>query len=174
MPATFDPIRLADEGVRLTGVVPARLLRRLAEVNLDEAAQVHVDLQFERTANGQREMHGRIEVRAAVACQRCLEPLVLDLVAEPMLFFARPGGTGEPGGVVLEDTEQLPVSEPLVLNEFVEDELLLALPMVPMHAESECRARGYRPPAGSAGSTDASERTGPFASLGRLKKRNDT
>lgn len=168
LPATLDPIRLADEGARLTGVVPARALRRLAEINLDEAAEVHVDLQFQRTANGQREMHGRIAVRAAVNCQRCLEPLELDLVAEPVLFFAR---SGEPGGALPEDVEQLPVSKPLVLNDLVEDELLLVLPMVPMHVESECRARGYR---SSAGTSGVSEKTGPFASLGRLKKRNDT
>lgn len=168
LPATIDPIRLADEGARLTGSIPVRALRRLAGITIENGAEVQVDLQFERTAQGQREMHGRISARVALACQRCLEPLTLDITAAPLLLFAR---AGEPGAGLPEDTEQVVVSKPLVLSDLVEDELLLALPMVPTHAETECRTRGYQPVAGAAAEN---ERTGPFASLGRLKKRNDT
>ena len=62
LPAQIDPIRLADEGVRFCGTLPGSEMSRLQELVLPNSRpeQVAVDLQFERTGQGVRRMHGTI------------------------------------------------------------------------------------------------------------------
>ena len=62
------------------------------------------------------------------------------------------------------------VDKPLLLSALVEDELLLALTMVPTHALSECPAGTYVKQ-GTAGGGNAEGKTkNPFAVLNELKK----
>jgi uncharacterized protein len=62
---------------------------------------------------------------------------------------------------LLESGDALVVERAIALGELVEDELLLELPMVPMHAGSEC-------PAGDSASGRTARRN-PFAVLEKLK-----
>lgn len=141
LPAQIDPIRLADEGVRLAGELPGSELGRLRELARpgSRPAPVTVDLKFERTAHGARLMRGRLETTIEAVCQRCLQPVALALLAEPLIALLVPGEVvaGAP-----EEAETLVVEGPLVLSELAEDELLLAMPMIPVHGEGECAAPG--------------------------------
>ena len=90
-----------------------------------------------------------------MTCQRCLEPMTLSLVARPQWLFVRAGeGRETPPD---EEAEVIEVDRPLMLSELVEDELLLAMPMIPMHRLEECPARKY--------SATGKERENPFAGL---------
>src|SRR5229473_4632557 len=73
LPAIIDPIRLADEGARLVGDLSAKPMRRLAAVCLDKDARISIDLQFDRSAQKWRRLHGTITAVLRVACQRCLQ-----------------------------------------------------------------------------------------------------
>lgn len=137
LPEQIDPIRLAEEGTRLVGELPLDGFPRLREPCRPGSASgpVAIDLLFERVGQGVRLMRGRLQVRLELDCQRCLEALTLDLEATPFLQLLVPGeapaGTG---------AETLVVEGPQRLSEFVEEELLLVMPMVPMHAEGDCVA----------------------------------
>jgi uncharacterized protein len=134
-------------------------MARLRPALLDEAGAVEVDLQFERAeGSGLRRMHGRLAARVQVACQRCLEPMALELVAEPDLILV---GEGEAARLPPE-AETLAVEKPVSVAELIEDELLLVLPMIPMHAPQECPARRH-----VAGAEGAAAGTSPFARLER-------
>ncbi len=130
LPAEIDPLRLADEGRTIEGELPAGLFSRLAGLT----GAVRVSLRFERLAQGARRMQGRIEASVETSCQRCLEPVQVQLRAEPDVLLK----TSEPASGDESEVEVLAVNGPLKLVEYVEDELLLAMPMIPVHTDPAC------------------------------------
>ena len=141
LPVTIDPIQLAERGARLTGTLPVKIMSRLAATCLDGTEDVLVDLIFER---GEGEdvliMHGKLRANLRVKCQRCLEAMTLDLEAKPWFILIRPGARRDN---IEAEPDTLIVDKPLSLVTIAEDELLLALPMVPMHELSQCPAGRY-------------------------------
>ena len=80
-------------------------------------------------------MHGALRVRLQVTCQRCLEAMDLKLEAAPWLILQKSGERLERQEG---EADILVADKPLSLSSLVEDELLLAMPMVPMHAPDQC------------------------------------
>ncbi len=161
LPATVDAIRLADTGTRLAGEIPLKAMTRLRGQCLDDRGEASVDLFFERSADrALRRIRGHISARVRVACQRCLEPMTLTLEAEPSLLIVIKAD--EHPKLLAEDAELLVAGKAVSLNELVEDELLLAMPMIPMHELSEC-------PASASLQAQQHSRASPFAVLDKLK-----
>jgi uncharacterized protein len=107
----------------------------------------------------------RLAVTADVvlACQRCLRPMQRTLASESRLVFAEEGEPELPEGydAVGGDPRKLDLAA------LVEDELLLALPIIPQHAEGEpCEL----PRAGAAGDEETPDVRRPFAGLKDLLK----
>ncbi len=169
LPGTIDPIQLAERGARLTGTLPLKSMPRLAQGSLDGSGDVIVDLAFERQ-EGQQVfiMHGALRVTLRVTCQRCLEAMDLELKAEPWLILQKSGERLEQQEG---DADVLVTDKPLPLSDMVEEELLLTLPMVPMHAPDQCpvkvRAASVARTAPDQGGRG---RKNPFSVLDRLKK----
>lgn len=166
LPGTIDPIQLAERGARLTGTLPLKSMPRLAQGSLKGSGDVNVDLAFERE-EGQQVfvMHGTLRVTLRVTCQRCLEPMNLELEAAPWLVLTK---SGERLQRQEGEADILVADKPLALSEVVEEELLLALPMVPLHAPDRCpvkvRAASVIPEQAARGGKN------PFSVLGKLKK----
>lgn len=97
-------------------------------------------------------------------CQRCLQPVTIDVeVARPLRFVA-----GEALAAALDaesEDDVLELSTSLDLHALVEEELLLALPLVPMH---EHCLPPLQDAAAGASAPDAAAH--PFAALARLKR----
>jgi uncharacterized protein len=92
----------------------------------------------------------------------------LNLEAAPWLFLTKPGARLEPQEG---DADILMADKPLSLSGLVEDELLLALPMVPMHAPDQCTAKVRAANVVRAAPERAERgRKNPFAVLDQLKK----
>jgi len=160
LPAVIEPILLAEKGAHLVGTLPLKAMSRLAEASLDGSGQAQVDLHFGRAEVGKvYEITGRLRATVRAACQRCLEPMALPLEAEVRLLLLRPGE--RPEGLAPE-VEALVVDKPLRLSELVEDELLLAMPMIPAHPVDVCPAKNF---VKSAAIADK-----PLSGLGRLKR----
>ena len=134
LPAEIDPLRLADEGRTIEGELSADQFCRLDGLT----GAVKVSLHFERLAHGARRMHGRIEASVETPCQRCLEPVRLQLRAGPDVLL-KVGETGSKDG---SESDVLAVNGPFNLAEYVEDELLLAMPMIPVHTDPTCELPG--------------------------------
>lgn len=165
LPATFDPIRLAEEGAQLSGSLRLHAMPRLGEQ--DEGARVAIDLQFERAGKARWEMRGEIRATLRATCQRCLRRLTLDVQAQPSVVFVRSESEAATEAAMPAESDVVVATQPLVLKDFVEDELLLAMPMIPLH------------PPGSACELQHVERRGdekknPFAVLSELKNRKDS
>ena len=164
--ATIDPIQLAGKGARLRGKLPVKAMRRLVELCLDDSGEAEVDLMFERGADGMCLMHGTMAATVRVTCQRCLEGMDLELVAEPRLILTKPG---EREDSQAREADTLAVDKPLLLSELVEDEFLLVMPMIPMHDEKVCPVGVYKAAANGIGAGDKTNK--PFSVLNGLKRK---
>lgn len=112
---------------------------------------------------------GELEVRAEalLTCQRCLGPMRRTLQSTSQLAFVEREDAAVPA-----DHETIPGDPRRVdLAGLVEDELLLSLPLVPMHGAGEkCTAQeSHRIPDADAG-PPAQEMRRPFAGLKDLLK----
>ncbi len=165
LPSTINPILLAEAGTRLTGAVAVRTMARLSALLLNDSGAAEINLAFaQAVGSGVRKMRGRIQVPAVnVTCQRCLEPMQLALETEVDVVLLR---EGEPDGNVSPEVDVLSFGPaPVGLAELIEDELLLALPLVPMHAVADCPARRY---IGARTGDETAEH--PLAGLARPKR----
>ncbi len=134
LPERVDPKRLAHQGARLAGSIPAAALNRLgAAFELRGAAQA--ELGFGWSDGGRVRVSGEISVPIAGTCQRCLQEYVTTLHADVDLEIGEsPRDTEQDFELVLGPDERLDIVE------LVEDELLLAAPMIALHARGECAA----------------------------------
>ncbi len=172
LPASIDPIRLADQGDHLSGTIPLnRMKRLLANCRSDEGV-VSVDLSFHY--DGQRDVRaiiGAVMTEISLDCERCLQPMTLPLRGEVNLLVLMSGQE-----TLAETDDALVASGPVSLAELVENELILALPMVPMHPMDKCSAAkqieqtdsaSVAPEPGQGGNKES-----PFAELAKLKRSN--
>jgi uncharacterized protein len=172
LPVTIDPIQLAERGARLTGTLPLKSMARLTQNCRDGAGDVFVDLAFERGV-GEKVflMHGTLRVQLRTTCQRCLEGMDINLEASPSLVLLRSEAAQDLSG---DDPDTLVADKPVSLIALVEDELLLVLPMVPMHELSQCPAKKYVAEKAGTDIRDVvkGERKNPFAVLKDRKSRD--
>ena len=137
LPQYIDPERLAIEGVHLVGQVGLNEMARLAKLLADSRGIVSLKLAFSRTESGLTCITGSYETEMQLTCQRCLEPVTVKLAETINVGITFAGSANK-----------LPASaEPLVLTEdtilladFIEEEILLGLPISPMHELQECAA----------------------------------
>jgi uncharacterized protein len=139
----MNPWRLAAEGGRLEGVLALAVLPRLAELLNRTEGVVTVTMTAGVDEQGIPFVIGRLTAAIEVVCQRCLGSLRLPLDVTVRLGLAR---TEAEADRLPEHYEPLLVPEGgLVIADWVEDELLLALPQIPRHDDlRECAANGYR------------------------------
>ncbi len=137
LPQYIDPERLAIEGVHLEGQVGLNEMARLAKLLAVSRGMVSLKLAFSRTEKGLTCITGSYETEMQLTCQRCLEPVTVKLAETINVGITFAGSANK-----------LPASaEPLVLTEdtilladFIEEEILLGLPISPMHELQECAA----------------------------------
>ena len=166
IPPHIDPRKLADRGTTLEGEGLLASLPRLCDPLADDAGLVRAKFFFGRDEQRAVIIRSEVDVEVKMVCQRCLELVTLPIHSECEYAVVKEGASSEsmPKGYdVLEVGE-----DPLDLLALVEDELLLALPIVPAHAHDVCR-----PPAGldePESSEDEVTRSNPFSVLAQLKR----
>jgi uncharacterized protein len=165
LPDLFDPRRFAEQRRLLQGDIPLGPMRRLRESVSSGDGVASVDLTFGIDALGVKYVTGTVRARLGLVCQRCMGPLELPIEARVSL------------GVVESEAQaqRLPDGyEPLLaesgraaLSAVVEDELILALPVVPLHPRGVCVAVEQDERTNEA---SGSEPDGPFAVLAKLRR----
>ena len=149
-PRQGDVASLAHEGVQLRGHAPVSRLRRLAEefashpdphagsAGAAQGASAGMDwtMAFSMRASQGRAaqpwLHLCARAPVPLTCQRCLGPVLTLLEVERDFRFVADEQTAEHED---EDSEEdvLALSRPVDLQALLEDELLMALPLVPRH-----------------------------------------
>lgn len=166
LPEYVDALHLADMKQHLTGQLNVAGMQRLAPSLHTIQGMVDVELEFGKDEQHIRYLRGQIHARLTVNCQRCLRPMELAIYAEPCL-----GMVTAPDQLdnLPENYEPLMVdSQQMSLAGIIEDELILALPSVPRHADEVCSINQI-----SAGLEQAAPHKNPFATLDQLKRNRE-
>jgi uncharacterized protein len=158
---------LAVEGGRLERVLALEMLPRLAVLLNRTDGMVTVTMAAGVDEQGIPFIFGRLNTAVELVCQRCLGSLRLPLDLTVRLGLAR---TEAEADHLPESYEPLLVpAGGLVLADWVEDELLLALPRIPRHDDlRECTANGYQASFGALAPDQESRQ--PFAVLAALRR----
>lgn len=179
-PRALDLPPLARAGATLQGTQPLADMPRLAEsvlatADADPAPVTWTAAALQRpVTGGEPELWLHLQARAEVRleCQRCLQPMGQTLQVDRRLRFVR----GEDEAARLDeesDDDVLALPVRLNLLELLEDELILALPLVPRHETCPQPLPGAGDPA-AAPVPAADERPHPFAALAALKRGGGT
>lgn len=174
---SFDPLHLPVEAFaqaagELEGSWPIADLPRLtdaahAEAKPDAGDAVAWHLRGEsramRSGASQTWLHVDARCALSLVCQRCLGPVAAEVHARRSFLFAADEAAATALDAEVED-DVLVLTRSLDARELVEDELLLALPLVPRH---EVCPDPLPLPADDVPAGD--ERPNPFAVLSALK-----
>jgi uncharacterized protein len=165
-PLRVDVVAAAAEGAQLSGRWPLAALERLHSTgDGDLAADWQAHFEQRRVAGeAAPQVWLRLQASASVAreCQRCLQPVLVPLVVDRAFRFV----SGEDEAAALDadsDDDVLAASARFDLRALVEDELLLALPLVPKH--EQCPVPWQPEPAAPEPTADH-----PFAALAALRR----
>ncbi len=170
LPHYLEPRKLVRQGGEISGHTTVAALPRLAEFQSSQDSVVRARLAFEQDEDGHHCIRGEVHTELELRCQRCLEPVRYEVNAsvELALVWSEDQARALPEHL----DPWLASDEKMVLAELLEEELLLALPLVATH--EQCPEPLDNPAAGAgAGANEGSdkpERENPFAVLERLKK----
>jgi len=169
LPLKFDPFRFADHSLSLSGTLSIRDMSRLRSSLSSDEGEVQVDLVFGVDEEGIRNVKGHITTGLILQCQRCLEPFRYEVNGDVMSGIVR---TEKEADRLPERYNPLLVTDPLlVLGEMVEDELIVSLPIVPMHKIDDCKAKQVLE---SVSGDSVEKRENPFKVIESLRsKRNE-
>jgi uncharacterized protein len=165
LPDRVAPDQLLAAGGRLQGLVPLARLERLAGF-LQEGAQgqeaASADLKLSVAPHGRYWLQGRVNARVVVRCERCLGPMEWPLDITIGLYLVPDEAAA---GELSEHADYAVVGDNFRPQDLIEDELILALPLVAKHPPgTACGDRVQRGPVAEAGKRDT-----PFAILSKMK-----
>jgi uncharacterized protein len=184
----LDVASFAEDGSPLQGQVQLGELPRWAELlHPDADPSSHTvswsaqgELRGRRATRTEIWLHLQIQATAALTCQRCLSPVDTPLQVDRWFRFVEDEAQA---ATLDEETEDdvLVVSKAFDLLDLIEDELLLATPIVPRHdacpAPLSVNEEAAEPPVPhppeanqSDGAADNAPRPHPFAALAGLKE----
>ncbi|MBS0375091.1 MAG: DUF177 domain-containing protein [Proteobacteria bacterium] len=164
---------LAAHGTQLERDFPVETFARLRESLSRPGGRAVAQFRF-HTAGAYPALEGSVRARAWLTCQRCLQEFEATLESPVRVAFV--GRDAESSRVPDEYDAVTAPGGRIGLSEFVEEELLLALPLVPMHPTpadcalslaAEGEAEAPRTPARPV----SRPVTRPFADLRELMKR---
>ncbi|MCX2981381.1 hypothetical protein EYC98_10945 [Halieaceae bacterium IMCC14734] len=168
LPSTLDARKAAVRGVSVSGNLALPKMERISTLLASTEGSVEAECVFSKDEENRSVIDISVRATVEITCQRCLEPMPLELVAENRL------------ALVADDDEAKALPErlePLLLEDencdlwsLVEDEIILKLPIVGYHDTAACKQtlEEYKAPPPEAGSG----KENPFAVLEQLKSGN--
>lgn len=176
-PRRFDVLAFAEAGASLDGADALEGFERLlaerhAEGTASSVVRWSARGEMRPDAGGRLVpwLHLLVTLDLSVVCQRCLGPVVVTLEVDRWFRFVADEATAEAED---DDSEEdvLALEPRPDLLALVEDELLMAIPLVPMHEQCPELLTSERAKAGTGIQEAAPEqKPHPFAALAQLKK----
>ncbi|MFV1984226.1 MAG: YceD family protein [Thiohalomonadales bacterium] len=138
MPQFIDPFRLADVGRMYAGNMPVKQMKRLLPLLKSSSSNEYlaITLAFDKDTNGVHFLAGSIVGTLTLLCQRCLTEMDFTINVDLLIAFLASEFDEEKLG---QEYEPCIVNDtPIMLSDIIEDELLLALPAIPKHNDTQC------------------------------------
>jgi uncharacterized protein len=164
LPEVVDVWRMVQAGRRFSGKLPFAAMPRLVADLASSEGNADFDLEFGKDEFGAAFLHVRADAALPLTCQRTLDVFKLQVAIDTRL------------GVITNEEDEAglpPGYEPLLttdgsvrLADVVEDELILAVPAVPVKPGTEQVERSWGDTAEAA---EAEAKPNPFASLKTMR-----
>lgn len=163
----FAPFKLARQSQRLQGRVAMAAMARLTELLAEPPQEkLEFELNFGVNEQGTSYVHGNVKAVVSMTCQRCGEPVAVTVESPVAIAFVT---SDEEASRLSEGLEPYLVAEDrVILSDLLEDELILALPIVAVHPEQTCNPWFQRDQ--SPAEAIEEKRPSPFAVLEQLKR----
>ena len=160
LPETIEPVGLADVGRSFRGDVSVSKLKRLLPSLSSRDGDLKVQLDFRLDERRIRTLKGTITGEVNLVCQRCLQGLrfPLDLTFSLGIVSSEAEIERLPDGY----EPLLVTGDPVQTVEVIEDEVLLAVPAIPLHQGRQRCETGYV-------NQPMPEKDNPFSVLEKLK-----
>ena len=169
LPDRIKPVKFAKRSSFFTGKWDLASFSRLTADAVASTGVVLIDAAFSYD-EGFPTLCGKLSAEVQLQCQRCLEPVVVPLSVEINIAFVsseeRLNNLPEPyEGVLLEEDE-------ISIVEVVEEELILALPIVAYHDQCDLypyHAEDDESESAPESASEESQPENPFSVLAELK-----
>lgn len=164
----IKPAEFTRGGQKLSGTLAARELPRLREQLAGQGVsgqggQVHYEVTGVLTDRGHDCFVLHVRGMVELSCQRCLEPVQVGFESHRRIIFAAEADSADAEDEA-DDADVLEPQDTVDGAVLIEDEVLLSLPMAPMHPVGSCQ---IAKPGDDAGA----EAVSPFASLAQLAQK---
>jgi len=163
-PLFIDNLSFAKKQESLSGILNAANCERLTTLlqsNAKSNDKISYRLQGETNSVAQHFLHLAIDANLTTICQRCLNEMTLELPLEFDYMLSDIGDVEVDEG---DDFDHLNISQSMDLIALIEDEIITALPIAPMHEisaeNSQCALKV----------ASSGEKPNPFAALKGLIK----
>jgi uncharacterized protein len=158
---TVDVVELARDGGSVEGEVEAAGLSRLSAMLVPPPGRIRYRFSGRIDERGRPAATLDIEAHLRLTCDLCGGPLDWSLQESNGFFFVDDEAQLGTLPITAEGDEPLLASHRFDLQDLIEEQLILALPISPRHPQGEQCARAVQPELGS---------TRPFAALASLKR----
>jgi uncharacterized protein len=160
--AVIDNLDFARNGRVMHGSVPLAELARLQDALLSDQGVLDYTLSGKIGAKGEPLLICSVAGKLVLQCQRCLDALEYPLQVESRLLLVQGATQFDVLDDGDEDADSIPASAEMDVLALVEDEVLLSLPISPLHPPELCLGKGADKVASEKGNN-------PFGVLAALK-----
>lgn len=168
LPQTIDALRAAQKSLDYVGIYPREIAVRIAESVVSVDSDIAIELSFSIDYQRLVIITGQAKVQVTLECQRCGKNFAHAVHAT---YCFSPVKNDEQAEALPQGYEPIEIDKfgELDLLALIEDEIILALPVVPLHDIEHCEVSeadmtfGVLPP--------EAEKPNPFAVLASLKKK---
>lgn len=170
LPKQLDLRGLAARGVHIEGTVSPEDLPRLADSGIAIVESGSAAFDFRRDEEARYVVAVSVEAKVIMQCQRCLSDMEVPVESASLMACV---WSDEEAAALPATYEPLIVDDAADLSDIAEEEILLAIPVSPIH-EAECKSAEQQAALDTdveepAAAEVTAERDSPFAVLERLK-----
>lgn len=169
LPQKVDAFRFSDNEIHLQGIMLIKNMERLAPSLSNDSGEVSVDVEFGVDEQDVRFIRGQYSTHLMLRCQRCMEPFEYSISGDILVGIVH---SEEEANQLPKDYNSVIAEEGmLVLQDIIEDEIIVSLPVVPMHSAVNCKVK--LPFSINPTHLDETEKENPFKVIELLRsKRN--
>jgi uncharacterized protein len=168
LPTQVNPLRFAENATQLHGHLFIKDMQRLTPSLFKSEGEVEVRLQFGIDERGIRFLKGLAIAQLTLQCQRCMEAFVRDISGD--FIYAMVSDEEKAKRLPKRYDPVFVIDDTLNIQDIVEEELIINLPIVPMHCSEDCKIQLPITVASEPSATQ--EMDHPFKVIELLKVRN--
>lgn len=135
----IDGFEFASAGATQEGALPLHGFLRLRDMLASDEGEVAYALEGMRDERGRPSLLVRVRGTLPLRCQRCLEPMQLDVDSQALLVLAQTLAEIHAEPADAQAPDRVVAGKEMPVRDLIEDELILAVPYAPRHEHCEAR-----------------------------------